>query len=188
MSKAGDVIQSSGMQMPWSNTFLMQGSSRPEQRQSLPITFILIFFVYPGLLILANLYGSSFGIQIIIVMGIPIIMAIRRRKVGNAVYLEEYNSHREKWKVVADFVRYIGREDNEKRVMESVRIIERVRPSGSTRSGDVDLLWAMAQDLEIPGIIDRITPARSSISPGKVLTAWTINRVIDPGSATQLES
>ena len=86
-------------------------------------------------------------------MGIPIIMAIRRRKVGNAVYLEEYKSHRVKGKVVTDFVRYVGREDNEKRVMEPVRIIERVRPSGSTRSGDVDLLWAMAQDLEIPGII-----------------------------------
>ena len=121
-------------------------------------------------------------------MGIPITMAIRRRRVGNAVYLEEYKSHRVKGKVVTDFVRYVGREDNEKRVMEPVRIIERVRPSGSRRAGDVDLLWAMAQDLEIPGIIDRMTPARSSMSPGKVLTAWAINRVIDPESATQLES
>ena len=115
-------------------------------------------------------------------------MATRRRKVGNATYLEEYRSHRVNGKVVTEFVRYIGKEGPGKKVVESARIIDRLVSSGSRRAGDVDLLWAMAQDLDIPNIIDRMTPARSSISPGKVLAAWAINRVIDPESATQLES
>lgn len=122
------------------------------------------------------------------VIGIPMTMAIRRRTVGNSVYLEEYKSKRIKGKVVTEFVRYVGKEDREKKVTESARIIDRVSPTGSRRSGDVSLLWAIAQDLDIPGIIDRMSPGRSSISPGKVLTAWAINRVIDPESATQLES
>ena len=115
-------------------------------------------------------------------------MATRRRKVGNATYLEEYRSHRVNGKVVTEFVRYIGREGPGKKVVEPARIIDRLESSGSRRAGDVDLLWSMAQDLEIPDIIDRMTPSRSLISPGKVLTAWAINRVIDPESATQLES
>ena len=115
-------------------------------------------------------------------------MATRRRKVGNATYLEEYRSHRVNGKVVTEFVRYMGKEGPGKKIVEPARIIDRLESSGSTRSGDVDLLWAMAQDLEIPGIIDGMTPSQSSISPGKVLTAWAINRVIDPESATQLES
>jgi hypothetical protein len=35
-------------------------------------------------------------------------MAIRRRKVGKAVYLEEYRSYREKGRVKTEFVRYLG--------------------------------------------------------------------------------
>ena len=97
--------------------------------------------------------------------------AIRKRRVGNAVYLEEYRSHRVEGKVV-----------------ESSRIIDRVSKTGSRRSGEVGLLWSIAQDLEIPDIIDGMASAGSSISPGKVITAWAINRVIDPESATQLES
>ena len=71
---------------------------------------------------------------------------------------------------------------------ESEKIIDRVKSTGSTRAGDIGLLWAVAQDLNIPGIIDRMRYGESSISAGKVLTAWAINRVIDPESATQLES
>ena len=37
-------------------------------------------------------------------------MAIRRRKVGKAVYLEEYRSYREKGRVKTEFVRFLGRE------------------------------------------------------------------------------
>ena len=112
-------------------------------------------------------------------------MAIRRRTVGNAVYLEEYKSRRVNGKVVTEFVKYLGKEDREKKVIESTRIIDRVNNSGSTRAGDIDLLWALAQDLNIPGIIDRMRYGESSISAGKVLTAWAINRVMDPESATK---
>ena len=71
---------------------------------------------------------------------------------------------------------------------ESENIIDRVKSAGSSRVGDIDLLWTIAQDPNIPGIIDKMRYGESSISAGKVLTAWVINRVIDPESATQLES
>ena len=73
-------------------------------------------------------------------------------------------------------------------VVESSRIMDRLMPRGSRSACDVILLWSIAQNLEIPGIIDRMCHPGSSISAGKVLTAWAINRVIDPESATQLES
>ena len=115
-------------------------------------------------------------------------MAIRRRRVGNSTYLEEYRSFRVNGEVRTEFVRYIGKEEAGNKVKESGRIIDRVGSGGSARAGDIDLLWAVAQDLNIPGIIDRMRYGESSISAGKVLTAWAINRVIDPESATQLES
>ena len=115
-------------------------------------------------------------------------MAIRKRKVGNSTYLEEYRSFREGGKVKTEFVRYVGKEEGKDVVKGSNRIIDRVESSDSTRAGDIDLLWALAQDMDIPDIIDRMCPMKSSISPGKVLTAWAVNRVIDPESATQLES
>ena len=115
-------------------------------------------------------------------------MAIRRRRVGDTVYLEEYRSHRVNGKVVTEFVRYIGKEGSGNSVVESSKIIDRVVSTGSRRAGDVDLLWSIAQDLGIPGIIERMCRRGSSISAGKVLTTWAINRVIDPESATQLES
>ena len=115
-------------------------------------------------------------------------MAIRRRKVGNSTYLEEYRSFRVNGKVKTGFVRYIGREDGGNDVKKSEKIIDRVGSAGSARAGDVDLLWALAEDLDIPGIINRMRYGESSISAGKALTAWAINRVIDPESATQLES
>jgi len=66
----------------------------------------------------------------------------------------------------------------------------RLNLSRSYRAGDVRLLWAIAQDLDFIPIIDRICCGNSHIegsSPGKLLTIWAINRVIDPESATQLE-
>ncbi|WP_393972170.1 IS1634 family transposase [Oxyplasma meridianum] len=115
-------------------------------------------------------------------------MAIKRHKKGNKVYLAEYKSKRVNGKVVSTYVRYIGRENADKTVKKSSRSIDRIESPGSTRAGDVDLLWAIAQDLAIPRIIDEMCLPGSSISTGKVLTAWAINRVVDPESATQLES
>ena len=63
------------------------------------------------------------------VIGIPITVATRRRKVGNATYLEEYRSHRVNGKVVTKFVRYIGKDDSDNKVVESSRIIDRLVPT-----------------------------------------------------------
>ncbi len=53
------------------------------------------------------------------------------------------------------------------------------------------MLWWLAHDLGIPTSIDRISGRDSdpdAPSAGKILTAWAINRVLDPTSATQLEN
>ncbi|PWR71708.1 hypothetical protein [Methanospirillum lacunae] len=52
------------------------------------------------------------------------------------------------------------------------------------------LLWKIAQSLNVVNIIDRYTTRFETIeglSPGKYLVTWAINRLIDPGSATQLD-
>ena len=118
-------------------------------------------------------------------------MAIKRHKRGNRVYLAEYKSVREGKKVISKFVRYIGPEDklstNDK---PRKRVLDRIKISRSYRAGDVRLLWSIAENLDFISIIDRICCGKSQIegaSPGKLLTVWAINRVIDPESATQLE-
>ncbi len=111
-----------------------------------------------------------------------------RRKVGDRVYLEERESYRQKGKVQSRFVRYLGIEGDQRGKPES--LLDRVRPSGSSRAGDVGLLWALARDLRIPQTIDESCPHRSregEASPGILLTVWAINRVVHPESATQLE-
>ena len=115
-------------------------------------------------------------------------MAIKRHRRGNRVYRAEYKNTRVDGKVRSTFVRYLGVEEGENKVKQPVKTLERVKSTGSTRAGDIDLLWALAHDLDIPDIIDRMCVPGSSISTGKVLTAWAVNRVIDPESATQLES
>ena len=115
-------------------------------------------------------------------------MAIKRHKRGGRVYRAEYRNRRVNGKVKSEFIRYLGVEEDGKIAKAPLKTLDKISNTGSRRAGDVDLLWSMAQDLEIPGIIDQMTPVRSSISPGKVLTAWAINRVIDPESPTQLES
>ena len=111
-----------------------------------------------------------------------------RRKVGDRVYLEERESYRQKGKVKSRFVRYLGIEGGTRGQPES--LLDRVQPLGSSRAGDVGLLWALAQDLRIPQTIDETCPHRSregEASPGILLTVWAINRVVHPESATQLE-
>ena len=90
-------------------------------------------------------------------------MAIRRRKVGIAVYLEEYCSFRVKGKVKTEFVRYPGREGEERaKPLPVMREIDSVANSGSSRCGDVSLLWALSVDLGIPEILDRYCSGNSS--------------------------
>lgn len=116
---------------------------------------------------------------------------IARRKVGDRVYLEERESYREGGKVKTRFVRYVGTEGEQRGKAKPRRLaIDGVTHSGSTRAGAVRLLWSVAQDLQIPTTIDRISSPKSSTegpSMGELLTVWAINRVLDPQSATQLE-
>jgi hypothetical protein len=118
-------------------------------------------------------------------------MAIKRHKRGNRIYLAEYKSIRQGKKVISKFVRYIGPEDKISTTDKPrKRVLDRLNLSSSYRAGDVRLLWAIAQDLDFISIIDRICCGNSyieGVSPGKLLTFWAINRVIDPESATQLE-
>ena len=112
-------------------------------------------------------------------------MAIKRRKRGNRVYLEEWKSTRRNGKVVSTFVRYIGLEGGERRASP----IDRMEHGDAVHSGAVRLLWALSVDLHFTETIDKICGVKSqdSPSPGTMLTAWAINRVLDPESATQLE-
>jgi len=117
-------------------------------------------------------------------------MAIKRHKRNGRVYLAEYKSERINGKVKSTYVRYIGVEGEPKIPPKKRALPNRdVKFSRTTQTGDVTVLWNLAEELGIRQIIDRsifgneILP---EITPGKVLTIWAINRIIDPESATQL--
>lgn len=118
-------------------------------------------------------------------------MAICREKRGGRVYLVEYKSVREGDKIKHKFVRYLGREGADgKPIKTSKHVLSKVKRQLSLRAGDVTLLWRLAQDLDFIETIDRFCCGESSIegpSPGKFLTIWAINRILDPESCTQLE-
>ena len=118
-------------------------------------------------------------------------MAIKRHKRNGRVYISEYKQIREGKKVKSVFLRYRGPEDIIKEGKKpKKRVLDKLQLSKSYRSGDVRLLWQIAKDLDFNGIIDRISCQEFYIqgpSPGKFLTVWAINRVIDPESCTQLE-
>jgi transposase len=68
--------------------------------------------------------------------------------------------------------------------------LDRIGHGVSYRAGAVRLLWSLAEDLQFRTTIDRICGRDSDPSepsPGRTLTAWAINRVLDPTSATRLE-
>ena len=112
---------------------------------------------------------------------------VYRRKAGDRVYLEERESYRVKGKVRNRFVRYLGVEGETPGVPR--RELDRVFHGDSRRAGAVRLLWNLAEDLQFRETIERIGGRRSSPafpSLGTYLTAWAINRVLDPESATQL--
>jgi len=118
-------------------------------------------------------------------------MAIKRHKRGGRVYLAEYKSTRVGKKVISEFVRYIGPEDKQNDNEKPKRkVLDRLQLNRSYRSGDVKLLWSIAEDLGFCELIDTICCSKSSCegpTPGKLLTAWAINRALDPESATRLE-
>ncbi len=88
-------------------------------------------------------------------------------------------------------MRYLGPEEKVKAGEKPKRrVLDRLDIKRSYRAGDVRLLWRIAMDLGLVEIIDRICCQKSCVespSPGKFLTVWAINRVIDPESCTQLE-
>ena len=104
-----------------------------------------------------------------------LLMAIRRRSVGNAAYLEEYRSFRFKGKVKTEFVRYLGREGEERaKPLPAKRELDSVQNSGSSRCGDVSLLWTLSVGLGIPEILDRYCSGNSTkggSTPGKRIHA-----------------
>jgi len=150
-------------------------------------------------LIIAN--ASLFGVFVLHILKPEILytvgvitptMSIKRHKRGNRVYLSEYKQVREGKKVKSVFVRYLGPEDKLKAGEKPKRrVLDGLDLKRSYRAGDVRLLWSIAQDLGLIETIDRICCQESHLgdpSPGKFLTVWAINRVVDPESCTQLES
>lgn len=117
-------------------------------------------------------------------------MAIKRHKKDGRVYLSEYKSIRKGKEVESVFVRYLGPEDKiTKKPKIPRRVMDRINLSNTHRAGDVSLLWQIAQNIDLINTIDRFCCGESDISgpsPGKLLTIWAINRVIDPESCTQL--
>lgn len=118
---------------------------------------------------------------------------IRRIKRGNQYYLYEVTSVLENGKVKQKLIQYLGVEGDEYKIPKpkSKRIIpEKIYPERSLRAGDVTLLWKIAEALDIINTLDRVVMGVEDVkgpSPGKYLTIWAINRILDPESATQLE-
>lgn len=119
---------------------------------------------------------------------------IRRVKRGKRVYLYEMTSVWENGKVKQKLIQYLGVESDQEKVPKpkTKRFrADRIHPLQSLGAGDVLVLWKIAEDLNFVNIIDRYTTGFEDIegpSPGKYLTTWAINRVIDPESATQLDA
>lgn len=122
--------------------------------------------------------------------GITPYMVVKHRTKNGRVYLEEYKSIRVNGKVKSVYVRSIGPEKPVNKNKTKRKTLDKLEPSPSHRAGDVTLLWKLAQDLDIAKTIDDICCENTNIeglSPGKLITAWAINRVLDPESATKLE-
>jgi transposase len=117
-------------------------------------------------------------------------MAIKRHKRNGRVYLAEYKSERIDGKVKSTYVRYIGVEGEPKiPPRKNKRPNNEINFSRTSLSGDVSVLWHLSQEIGISTTIDRFTLSNTditNITPGKMLTIWAINRVIDPESTTQL--
>lgn len=118
-------------------------------------------------------------------------MSIKHKKKKGRIYLEEYKSVRMDGKVKSIYIRSIGPEKPVTPSKPIPKTLDRLEHSQSYRSGAVTLLWKIASELGYVNIIDEFCCENPNIdgpSPGKLLTAWAINRVIDPMSNTILEN
>ncbi|MGI0071287.1 MAG: IS1634 family transposase [Thermoplasmata archaeon] len=115
--------------------------------------------------------------------------AIKHHRRNGRCYREEWRTYRRGGKVVSEYVRYLGL-CPEHSPKDAVSPLDRVSHGVSSRAGAVRLLWSVAEGLEFRTTIDRICGQESDPaepSPGRTLTVWAINRVLDPTSATRLE-
>jgi len=116
-------------------------------------------------------------------------VVIKRKNKNGRVYLEEYKSIRVDGKVKSIYVRSLGPE--EPVAPSKPKTLDRLQHSRSHRAGAVGLLWELASQLGFVNIIDEICCGEPNIegpTPGKLLTAWAINRVLDPMSNTMLKN
>ena len=117
-------------------------------------------------------------------------MATKHNRSSGRCYLSQWRTYRQNGKVVSEYVRYLGL-CPEHNPGPRTSVLDRATHGASYRAGAVRLLWWLAEDLGIPSSIDRICGRDSDPdvpSAGKILSAWAINRVLDPASATQLEN
>jgi len=117
---------------------------------------------------------------------------IKRIKKGNRVYLYKYESYRENGKVKTRHLEYLGVESDERGVPKPKKSRTKTKPMyprRSQRAGDVKLLWTIAEKVGIPQTIDQVCIGLENVSgptPGKLLTVWAINHILDPASASKV--
>ena len=115
-------------------------------------------------------------------------MTIIRKKRGNKVYLYEYQSIRNKDKVVHKFVRYLGVEGKDgKPERKPEHVLDKVNIGAGKSYGAVKVLWQLAQQLKIEETIDKIAGRTQGFSVGKLLTICCINKCLDPQSLSTLQ-
>ena len=118
-------------------------------------------------------------------------MVIKRKKRNGRIYLEEYKSIRVDGNVKSVYVRSLGPEEPVRTSKPKPKTLDRLEHGRSHKAGATTLLWELASELGFVNIIDEICCGESNIegpTPGKLLTAWAINRVLDPMSNTMLEN
>ncbi len=116
-------------------------------------------------------------------------MAVKHNRGSGRCYLSQWRTYRRGGKVISEYVRYLGL-CPEHNPIRGESVLDRTVHGPSSRAGAVRLLWWLAEDLGIPSSIDEICGRDSDPtvpSAGRILTAWAINRVLDPTSATRLE-
>ena len=118
-------------------------------------------------------------------------MVIKRKKRNGKIYLEEYKSIRVDRKVKSAYVRSLGPEEPVQTSKPKPKTLDRLEHGRSHKAGATTLLWELASELGFVNTIDEICCGEPNIegpTPGKLLTAWAINRVLDPMSNTMLEN
>lgn len=118
-------------------------------------------------------------------------MVIKRKKRNGRIYFEEYKSIRVNGKVKSIYVRSLGPEEPVQTSKPKPKTLDRLEHGRSHKAGATTLLWELASELGFVNIIDEICCGEPNIegpTPGKLLTAWAINRVLDPMSNTMFEN